>query len=164
MSVSPQFLALMQSGWKFRLFAMHNVPMAAYARIRVESLSDRQCAVSVPYSRRTTNPFKSTYFAALSAAAELSTGILAMGHLWDHRRSVAMLMVDCKAEFVKKATDLTVFECTQGEDIAAVIETARLSAEPQTLTMETVGRNSSGDIVARMAFTWSFKARGNAGA
>ena len=75
-----------------------------------------------------------------------------------------MLMVDCKAEFVKKATDLTVFECTQGEDIAAVIETARLSAEPQTLTMETVGRNSSGDIVARMAFTWSFKARGNAGA
>lgn len=138
---------------------MRHVPIAAYSRIRVEHLSGDVCRVSVPYSRRTTNPFKSTYFAALAAAGELCTGILAMAHLYDHRARVAMLMVDCRAEFVKKATDVTVFECTQGQQVAATIVAARHSNEPHTLTMQAVGRNQAGETVATMEFTWSFKSR-----
>ena len=156
---SAKFLALLSSPWKFRLYAMRNVPIAAYSRIRIEHLDGESCRVSVPYSRRTTNPFRSTYFAALAAAAELCTGILAMAYLYDHRDRVAMLMIDCRAEFLKKATDLTVFECVQGPEIATVIAAALESAEPQTLTMHAVGRNQAGENVARMEFTWSFKAR-----
>lgn len=150
----------MRSRARFAAYAMRHVPIAVFAGIQVVAVDGTVCRVSVPYSRRTTNPFRSTYFAALAAAGELCTGILAMAHLYDHRTRVAMLMVNCSATFLKKATDVTVFECTQGADVAAVIERARQSTEPQTITMHAVGRNQAGEVVAQMDFTWSFKARG----
>lgn len=159
---SAAFLRLMRSRWSFAAYVRRYVPMAAFARIRIESIDADRCRVSVPYSRRTTNPFRSTYFGALTAAAELSTGILAMAHLYDHRDQVAMLMVNCRADFDKKATDVTVFECDQGAQVAAVIAEAIAQPEPRTLTMQTVGKNQAGNIVARMEFTWSFKARSRA--
>lgn len=159
---SAAFLRLMRSRWAFGAYLRRKVPMAAFARIRLESIDPNRCRVTVPYSRRTTNPFRSTYFGALTAAAELSTGILAMAHLYDHREQVAMLMVNCRADFDKKATDLTVFECDQGALVAAVIAQTLQQPEPRTITMQTVGKNQAGDIVARLEFTWSFKARSRA--
>ncbi len=162
MSVESQqreFIATMLSPLKFRLYTLRSIPVAAFIGTRVESLSLDECAASVPYRWSSTNPFRSTYFAALNATAELSTGILAMAHLYPHRRDVAMLMVDCSAEFLKKATDLTVFTSTDGDHVRAVIEHAVASGEAATCTMTTVGRNKAGAIVARMQFTWSFKRR-----
>lgn len=153
------FIATMLSPLKFRLYTLRSIPVAAFIGTRVESLSLEQCATSVPYRWSSTNPFRSTYFAALNATAELSTGILAMAHLYPHRHNVAMLMVDCSAEFLKKATDLTTFESVDGDRVRRVIEHAVASGEAATCTMTTVGRNKAGDIVARMQFTWSFKRR-----
>lgn len=153
------FIGAMLSPLKFRLYTLRSIPVAAFIGTRVRSLTLEECSTTVPFRWSSTNPFRSTYFAALNATAELSTGILAMAHLYPHRQDVAMLMVDCSAEFLKKATDLTTFTSTDGSQVRSVIERAIATGEAGTCTMTTVGRNETGDIVARMNFTWSFKKR-----
>ena len=49
-------------------FMLAKLPLALFAGLRVRELSDHRCVVTVPYGWRSTNPFRSTYFAALSMA------------------------------------------------------------------------------------------------
>ena len=54
---------------------------------------------------------------------------------------------------------LTTFTCEEGRKaFEAVAETVR-TGEPATARLETVGRSPDGTVVARFAFTWSFKRR-----
>ncbi len=61
-----------------RGFMLAKLPLALVAGLRMRELDRDRCVVTVPYGWRTTNPFRSTYFAALSMAAEMSTGAPAM--------------------------------------------------------------------------------------
>lgn len=147
-----------------RLFLLAKLPLGFVAGLRVKSIDERRCETTVPYGWRTQNPFRSTYFAAQSMAAELSTGALAMlavelapSDLAPS--SVAMLITDMDAEFGKKATDISTFTCEAGDEIfAAVAETCR-TGEPATAKVLTVGRLPDGTEVSRFHFTWSFKKR-----
>lgn len=140
-------------------FMLAKLPLALFAGLRVRELSDDRCVVTVPYGWRSTNPFRSTYFAALSMAAEMSTGAPAMMAVELASQPVAMLIVGMEASFEKKATATTAFVCEDGPKVfAAVAETVR-TGEPVTVRMETVGRMPDNTTVARFVFTWSFKRR-----
>jgi uncharacterized protein DUF4442 len=142
-----------------RGFMLKKLPLGLVAGLRVRELDSERCVVTVPYGWRTTNPFRSTYFAALSMAAEMSTGGLAMMAVELASAPVALLIVGLEASFEKKATALTTFTCEQGaKAFAAVAETLR-TGEPATARLESVGRMPDGVEVARFAFTWSFKER-----
>jgi hypothetical protein len=144
---------------KMRGFFLAKLPLALFAGLRVRSLTADRCEVSVPRGWRTTNPFKSTYFAAQSMAAELSTGALAMLATQGTRESVALLITDLRATFEKKASADAVFTCDDGpKAFAAVAETLR-TGEGVVAEMETVGRMADGTVVSRFVFTWSFKKR-----
>jgi hypothetical protein len=145
--------------WPLRAFFLRRLPLALVAGLRLRQLDRRRCAVSVPYGWRTTNPFRSTYFAALSMAAELSTGALAMMATRSAPVPVAMLIVALEAGFEKKATSLTTFTCESGDAIFAAVAAAVAGDEPVTVRAETVGRAPDGQEVARFACTWSFKRR-----
>ncbi len=149
----------MLSPFLMRLFMLAKLPLALMAGLRVRSLEADSCAVSVPYGWRTTNPFRSTYFAALAMAAELSTGAIAMMAARSAPVSVALLIVDLKASFGKKATGLTTFRCTEGAKLFAAVEETVATGEPVTARVETVGYGPEGQEVARFFFTWSFKKR-----
>lgn len=143
-----------------RAFFAAKLPLALFAGLRVRKLNRERCVTTVPYSWRTTNPFRSTYFAAQSMAAELSTGALALLAAESAAVPVATLILDMSATFEKKATEEAHFTCENGEAVfAAVAETVR-TGEPATARMETVGRMPDGTIVSRFTFTWSFKRRG----
>jgi hypothetical protein len=73
-----QFLALTRQGWKFRLFMLQKLPAAYFSGVRVREIRPEYARVSVPYRWFSQNPFRSTYFACLSMAAEMSTGLLGM--------------------------------------------------------------------------------------
>lgn len=149
----------MLSTWQMRSFMLAKLPLALVAGLRVRELDERHSAVSVPYGWRTTNPFRSTYFAAQSMAAEMSTGAIAMLAVELAPAPVAMLITGLTATFEKKATALATFTCDQGDSLfATVAETVR-TGEPATATVETVGRMADGTVVARFTFTWSFKRR-----
>ena len=142
-----------------RGFMLAKLPLALVAGLRVRELGPERCVVTVPYGWRTRNPFRSTYFAALSMAAEMSTGGPAMMAVELAASPVAMLIVNLEGTFGKKATGLTAFTCEDaGKAFAAVAETLR-TGEPATARMESVGRTKDGAEVARFVFTWSFKRR-----
>lgn len=146
-----------------RLYYFAKLPLAFVAGLRLRELDARHAVVTVPYGWRTTNPFRSTYFAALSMAAELSTGALAMLATDLAPKPVALLIVGLTAGFEKKATGTTTFTCEEGDKLAAAVARAVETGEPAAAEVETIGRSADGTVVARFTFTWSFKARSSKG-
>ncbi len=99
------------------------------------------------------------YFAVLAMAGEVSTGILAMGYLYNRNPSVSMLLVKTEGEFFKKAIGNIVFTCNDGEAINHAIDQAIAEGKGTSYACTSTGVNESGKVVATFIFTWSFKAR-----
>ncbi|TCJ18598.1 DUF4442 domain-containing protein [Flaviaesturariibacter flavus] len=144
---------------KFRAFLLAKLPSAFFAGLRVEALTERECTVMVPFKWFTQNPFRSTYFACLAMAAELSTGALCMQFLWKRQPAVSMLVTGTEARFFRKATGKTYFTCADGPAIHTAIGRAIATGEGQTVVARSTGRNTAGETVAEFNFTWSFKAK-----
>jgi hypothetical protein len=149
----------MLSPWLMRFYFLAKLPLALMAGVKLRELDAEHAVATVPYGWRSTNPFRSTYFAALAMAAELSTGALGMLAVDQAPKPVAMLIVNMTASFEKKATSLTAFTCADGAKLAAAVARAVETGEPATAEAETIGRMKDGTVVARFTFTWSFKAR-----
>ena len=155
----PGFLRLLRSPVRFRLYLLSQLPSAFFAGLRIDEADDVRCSVSVPFKWFTRNPFRSTYFACLSMAAEMSTGALAMAHLYKTRPPVSMLVIRTEAEYFKKATGRTRFLCTDGPAIRDAIDKARTTGEAQTIKVRSLGANAAGEPVAEFFITWSFKVK-----
>ena len=153
------FSKQMTSPLKFRMFLLSKLPSAYFSGVRVKSLDENKCEVSVPFKWFSQNPFRSTYFACLSMAAEMSTGALALGHLYKRKPQVSMLVVKTEGEYFKKAVDKTTFVCEDGSQIKKMIEEAVESGDGRTIRAKTIGKNKAGEVVAEFFITWSFKAK-----
>jgi hypothetical protein len=159
MSNAAAFIRQMKHPLKFRLFLFAKLPAAYFAGVRVREINEEKCTVSVPFKWLSQNPFRSTYFACLSMAAELSTGALAMAHLYKSAPPISMLVVKVESEYFKKAADRTYFLCEDGGLFRNAIKECIETGEARTVRARSVGRNKNGDIVAEFFVTWSFKAR-----
>ena len=159
MSNAAAFLSLVNSPVKFRLFLLSKLPSAFFCGVRVRHADEKKCVVTVPYKWLSQNPFKSTYFACLSMAAEMSTGVLAMAHIYKRQPAVSMLVLKTEGSFLKKATGKTTFTCEEGQLIKQTVEDAVFSNEGKIVTARSYGRNKDGEIVAEFAITWSFKVK-----
>lgn len=156
---TASFFSLVNHPLKLKLYFLMNVPPAFFSGVKVVSADERSCTASVPFRHLTRNPFRSTYFASLSMAAELSTGVLAMANTYHRKPAVSMLLTGMEARFHKKATSTTFFTCTEGEKISSAVATAIAAKQSQQVTAFTIGKNAVGEVVAEFWFTWSFKAR-----
>jgi hypothetical protein len=145
--------------WFRRAFFLRSLPLALVAGLRIDEIDCHHCAVSVPYGWRTSNPFRSTYFAALAMAAELSTGALGLVATRSAPLPAAMLIVGLEAHFGKKATARTTFTCADGDAIFAAVARTLGDGEPATVAAVSVGRAPDGAEVARFTCTWSFRRR-----
>ena len=99
---------------RMRMFFLKHLPMALLAGLKITEINQEKASVTVPYKYLNKNPFRSVYFAVLSMAAELSTGILAMAAIDDYDVAVSMLVLDMKAGFTKKARTKITFTCQEG--------------------------------------------------
>jgi hypothetical protein len=153
------FTRLIKHPFQFRLFLLSKLPSAYFTGVRVRDIDEKKCVVTVPYKWFSRNPFRSTYFASLAMAAEMSTGALAMGHLYKRKPSVSMLLVKLEANYFKKAVNRTKFVCEDGELIQKAIEESIATGEPRTVRARSTGSNEQGEEVAEFFITWSFKAR-----
>ena len=113
----------------------------------------------MPYGWRSTNPFRSIYFAAQSMAAERSTGAIAMLAVELAPVPVTMLITSLESSFTKKATSKVTFTCEEGGRLFAAVRETVETGEPAIARVETVGRMADGTEVSRFVFTWSFKKR-----
>ena len=156
---SEDFIRLAKHPIKFRLFLLSKLPSAFFAGVRVRQIDLSKCVVTVPYKWFSQNPFRSTYFACLSMAAEMSTGALSMAHVYKRKPPVSMLVLKVESEYYKKATGTTTFTCNAGDDIKQIIEEAVSTGQSKSICVQSTGKNSSGEIVAEFRITWSFKAK-----
>lgn len=153
------FFSVINHPLKFRLYLLKNVPAAYFSGLKIVHVTASACSVSIPFKWFTRNPFRSTYFASLSMAAELSTGVLAMAQLYKRKPPVSLLVTGIEGRFHKKATGVTVFTCNDGEAIRQAIEGAVELRTPQEVKAHSIGRNKQGEVVAEFWITWSFKAK-----
>lgn len=139
----------------FWMAMLSKLPSAIFWKFRIKTITQEKCEVTLPYSWRTQNPFRSIYFAAMAGAGELSTGALCQMYLAG-RGKFSMLVVDFKAEFHKKADQKITFTCEQGEELFDLLNPMKPGDTGQ-LTMISTGTNPAGEMVARIYVTWSFK-------
>jgi len=154
---SQTCLGLLLHPIKFRLFLLTKLPSAYFSGVRVRSADENSCTVSVPYKWFSKNPFRSTYFACLAMAGEMSTGSLAMMHLYKRTPRVSLLVVKIEGEYFKKATGRTHFTCNDGALIKQTIQEAIDTKEARSVRARSEGKNENGEVVAVFYITWSFK-------
>lgn len=143
---------------KLRLFMLRSLPMAYLAGLRVRHLTPEQATVTVPFKYLTKNPFRSIYFACLSMAAEMASGVLALMHI-SGGSPASMLVVGLEAEFTKKAVGLIAFTSHDGARIGQALAESRATGEGRTVVCTSTGVDQAGDVVAVFRITWSFRAK-----
>ena len=154
-----QFLKQVRNPFTFGLFQLWKLPASFFSGVRVDSLIPEACVCSVPHRWITQNPFRSTYFASLSMAAEMSTGLLAMAHLHKSDPTVSMLVTRLEADFFKKATERIFFTCADGEAFYEAVNGTVEDGSPRTVRAQAIGKNSAGETIAVFYITWSLKAK-----
>ncbi len=153
------FLSMLSNPITYQLFLIKNLPAAFFAGLKTTNLTTQSSTVAVKYKWFNKNPFNSLYFAILSMAAELSTGVLVLGNIYKKQPSVSMLVLKTEGEFFKKATGKIFFTCTDGIKIQQAVADTLLTGESQTIQCHSVGINEENIEVAHFKFTWSVKAR-----
>jgi hypothetical protein len=142
------------------MFLFWKLPAALFSGVRIKEIDEERSVVTVPYTWLTQNPFRSTYFASLAMAAEMSTGVLGMMHVYKRKPAVSMLITNMEATYFKKAVGKTFFVCDAGKQISDTIEDSIGSMESKSITVKSTGTNKNGELIAEFLFTWSFKVKG----
>ncbi|MCO4821634.1 MAG: DUF4442 domain-containing protein [Flavobacteriaceae bacterium] len=144
---------------KINLFNLFKLPAAFFTGIRVKTISDEACSVSVKHRWINQNPFKSMFWAVQGMAAELTTGALVMGKIHQSGQAISMLVTNNKATFTKKATGRISFICNDGALVADALNKAIETGEGQSLWMTSIGTNKDGVQVSTFNFEWSVKVK-----
>jgi hypothetical protein len=144
---------------KLNLFSFFKLPAAFWSGVRVRSISNTSCEVTVKHRWFNQNPFQSMYFAVQAMAAEMTTGVLVMFHIQASGKNVSMLVAQNKSVFTKKATGRITFVCSQGDAIKEAINEAIASKEGKTIWLTSIGKNANGEQVSEMQFEWTLKVR-----
>ena len=154
-----QFKNQITNPLKFTLFTLAKLPMAFFSGLKVTHLEPSTAAIFVRFKWMNQNPFQSIYFAVLSMAAELSTGVLAFAQIYKRKPSISMLVVKLEAEFYKKAVGTIVFTCNNGAEVIKAIEETIQIKQGITVACTSIGKDEQGVEVAKFIFTWSFKSK-----
>jgi hypothetical protein len=140
-------------------FLFFKLPAAFISGVRVKTINENNCIVSVKHRWINQNPFNSMYFAVQAMAAELSTGALVMYQIEKSGAKISMLVANNKSNFSKKATGRITFTCNDGHLIANAIQETIKTKEGQTFWMKSIGVNEDGVQVSEMDFEWSVRVK-----
>jgi Domain of unknown function (DUF4442) len=151
------------SGFKFRLAMWSQLPLGFWIGMRVRELNENRCVVTVPYKKLNSNPFRSTFWAVLGMAAEMSSGAILTMFTYKQKPSISLLVGYQTGKFMKKAVGVTTFICESGPEIKAAIIRAAETGEAQEVICPVVGYNEAQEPICEFTFNWSLKARSSKG-
>lgn len=145
-----------------RLFSLRRIPLLAYVRPTVTDISPERISVAIRLSRRTRNHLGSMYFSALCTGADCAVGGLAMYFIRQRAESISMVFKAFQAEFLRRAEGDVHFICSQGAEIASLVDRAAASDErvEQTFDVLAIVPELGGEQVAAFRLTLSLKRRG----
>lgn len=154
-----EFLGLANSSFKMGLYMLTRLPSAYFAGVRIKNVEPEYAEVTVPFKWFSQNPFRSTYFACLSMAAEMSTGMLALLNIHKVEPAVSMLVLKVHGNYHKKAVGITTFRCDDGMALKQAVEKAIATGEGVVIETISRGYNENGDLVADFSILWTFKTK-----
>ena len=138
-------------------FLFFKLPSAYWSGVRVKSIDNNECVVSVKLNWFNKNPFKSIFWAVQGMAAELSTGMLVSKQISDRKINVSMLVISSSSNFYKKAVGRIKFNCIQGNELKNIFDNLDEKNPTNKITMFSRGIDEVGDVVSDFKFEWSFK-------
>ncbi len=142
---------------KLNSFTMFKLPSAWLCGVRVKSIDESTCVVTVKHRWINQNPFNSMFWAVQGMAAELATGAMVIAQIRESGQRISMLVANNNATFSKKATGKITFTCNDGNLIADAIEKTIETGEGQTFWMKSEGINEDGVTVSVFNFEWTVK-------
>ncbi|TAG12462.1 MAG: thioesterase [Sphingobacteriia bacterium] len=144
---------------KFAFFKFTKLPAAFIAGLKIGYMDAHKTTITVRYNWLNQNPFKSMYFAVQSMAAEMSTGLFAVGQTYQRNPPISMLVVSVEGKFFKKATGLISFTCNDGILVSDAIEESIATGAGKTVVCKSIGTNEVGELVSEFLIIWSFKVK-----
>ena len=138
-------------------FLFFKLPTAYWSGVRVKSIDNNECVVSVKLNWFNKNPFKSIFWAVQGMAAELSTGMLVSKQINDRKINVSMLVISSSSNFYKKAVGRIKFNCIQGNELKNIFDKLDEKNPTNKISMFSRGIDEVGDVVSDFKFEWSFK-------
>ncbi len=151
------FLKRLNNRFLFRLFLLRSLHAAFFSGIRMGNVTPESAEIMIRFSWFSQNPFRSIYFACLSMAAEMSSGILALVHTNGKYPAVSMLVLGVEASFHKKAVGNIRFECKDGQMIEQAVLEAIRTGQGTACDTTSTGIDEQGRSVAVFKVRWSFK-------
>ena len=151
------YLKKVNNSFFYRFFLIAKLPIAWISGLKVYKVTPEKSQIYIRYNYFNQNPFKSMYFACQAMAAEMSTGLLAMGYIEIHSQKISMLVLDVNCKFTKKAVGEIQFVCEDGILVKEAIHKAVNSNEGELCEMISNGYDQKGDIVSSFKIIWSFK-------
>ena len=143
--------------FSYNTYTFFKLPSAWWSGVRVTKIDNLQAEVSLKHRWVNQNPFGSIFWAVQGMAAELSTAVFLMSTIKKYKKPVSMLVLKNRAVFKKKAKGLVKFNCSQGEEATTAVENAISSGDSGSISLKSVGTDSSGDDVSEFEFEWSLK-------
>lgn len=154
------YLKKVNNSFLYSLFLIQKLPIAWISGLKVAGVTKDSAKVNIKFKYLNKNPFKSMYFACQAMAAEMSTGLLALGCLDAQSEKVSMLVIDLNCSFTKKAIGTIQFVCEDGAKVKACIDEAVETGKGVVCVMQSKGFNEAGDCVSTFNITWTFKKKG----
>ncbi len=137
--------------------AVH-MPAAAFAGLRIESISTDETVVSVPGGRRTQNPFRTMYRAVQGMAAEPATGIVPACVSRSASMKLRMSVVGTEGTFIKRAPGCCRFTCTDAHRVIDAFEDSLKTGQSIDCALTATGQDGDNQVVSEWVFRWNFPA------
>lgn len=154
-----KFKSIISNPFLFKFFLFQKLSSAFFAGLSIHHFDADSCIVRIKLSWFNQNPFRSMYFAVEAMAAEMCSGMLAFSQVYQRSPKISMLVEGMEAKFLKKATGVILFHCTQGKDIQLAVEEAIKTGESAKISCTSIGKNSEGIVVAEFNMHWTFKVK-----
>ena len=151
------YLKKVNNSFLYQLFLIAKLPIAWLSGLKVNKVTTEKAQISIRYKYLNQNPFKSMYFACQAMAAEMSSGLLAMGYIDSYSQEISMLVLDLSCKFTKKAVGKIQFVCEDGILVKDAIQKAVDFNEGVLCEMTSKGYDEQGYCVSSFKIIWSFK-------
>lgn len=151
------YLKKINNSFLYRLFLIVKLPIAWISGLKVDEVTHHHAKVAIRYKYLNQNPFKSMYFACQAMAAEMTTGLLAMGYIDSHPVKISMLVLNLDSKYTKRALGKIQFVCEDGLLVKDAIQKAVDTKESVLCNMTSKGYDQHGACVSSFYITWSFK-------
>lgn len=158
MKTVSSFQKMITSPLYFKAFLLFRLPLAFIAGLKIISIDKNQCQVSLPFKWLNKNPFGSMYFASLSMASELSTGLLVLQAIDAHEHNFSVLVKQMKGNFEKKGMGTVFFECKINQELLfEVFEKTIKSDTWESILIESIGKTKDGEICCNFEYEWAIR-------